>query len=282
MVVRRFSAPIGPVYYVILKSLSGQIFNTATGSAEDPNVANWADYAIAATDESTSQWHVWTIPASPGLGGGDWIPEVRMRLGGSYAPSDTVVDDDFPLWWDGTTIMRNGELTSVGLNAVQAGLASAASLATAISGIDSILTDTGELQTDWTDGGRLDLLLDGVKGKTDNLPAAPASEGNVSAVGAAVTAVGSDVDALATDLDALSEDIDMHAATVTDLIKSDRVIDTTTDPWQEVWLVQYTGGLGGSGSGDNELLRRNLYAIDGSPMTSLVFIGAAVSQLPGD
>ena len=35
---------------------------------------------------------------------------------------------------------------------------------------DTILVDTNELQTDWTNGGRLDLLLDAVKAITDVLP----------------------------------------------------------------------------------------------------------------
>lgn len=34
----------------------------------------------------------------------------------------------------------------------------------------AILADTNELQTDWANGGRLDLLVDAVKAKTDNLP----------------------------------------------------------------------------------------------------------------
>lgn len=37
--------------------------------------------------------------------------------------------------------------------------------------LDSILADTNELQTDLADGGRLDLLVDAIKAKTDNLPA---------------------------------------------------------------------------------------------------------------
>lgn len=36
--------------------------------------------------------------------------------------------------------------------------------------IDLILADTAELQTDWTNDGRLDVILDAVKAKTDNLP----------------------------------------------------------------------------------------------------------------
>lgn len=35
--------------------------------------------------------------------------------------------------------------------------------------IDAILADTGELQTDWTDGGRLDLIIDAIKTQIDKL-----------------------------------------------------------------------------------------------------------------
>jgi hypothetical protein len=38
------------------------------------------------------------------------------------------------------------------------------------SRLTSIEADTNALQADWADGGRLDLLLDAVKAKTDNLP----------------------------------------------------------------------------------------------------------------
>ena len=36
--------------------------------------------------------------------------------------------------------------------------------------VDDILADTDELQTDWVNGGRLDLLIDAIKDKTDDLP----------------------------------------------------------------------------------------------------------------
>ena len=38
--------------------------------------------------------------------------------------------------------------------------------------VAAILADTNELQTDLTNGGRLDLLVDAIKAKTDNLPVA--------------------------------------------------------------------------------------------------------------
>ncbi len=58
---------------------------------------------------------------------------------------------------------------------LQSGLATAAALSTVAGYLDTevaaILADTNELQSDWADGGRLDLLIDAIKAKTDILPA---------------------------------------------------------------------------------------------------------------
>lgn len=40
--------------------------------------------------------------------------------------------------------------------------------------VGDALADTNELQTDWANGGRLDLLIDAIKAATDNLPSDPA------------------------------------------------------------------------------------------------------------
>lgn len=68
---------------------------------------------------------------------------------------------------------------------IQSGLATAANLATVAGYLDTeiaaILADTNELQTDWANGGRLDLLIDGIKAKTDNLPTDPADASDVAA-----------------------------------------------------------------------------------------------------
>jgi len=57
------------------------------------------------------------------------------------------------------------------VNADLSGVATSTDLATVAGYIDTevaaILTDTNELQTDWTNGGRLDLLIDAIKAKTD-------------------------------------------------------------------------------------------------------------------
>ena len=74
-------------------------------------------------------------------------------------------------------------------------------------GVDgaAILADTNELQTDWVNGGRLDLLIDAIKAKTDALPADPADASDVAAAIAALNDLSAAqvnaevVDALATD-----------------------------------------------------------------------------------
>lgn len=48
--------------------------------------------------------------------------------------------------------------------------------------VDAILADTGELQADWVNGGRLDLLLDAVKAVTDQLTAAQSEPTGAPAV----------------------------------------------------------------------------------------------------
>lgn len=52
--------------------------------------------------------------------------------------------------------------------------------------IADVLADTNEVQTDLHDGGRLDLLIDAIKAKTDNLPADPADDSDIDAAIAVV------------------------------------------------------------------------------------------------
>lgn len=59
--------------------------------------------------------------------------------------------------------------------------------------VAAILADTNELQTDLTDGGRLDLLIDAIKAKTDGLPSDPADQ---SLIIAATTSISSAIAAL--------------------------------------------------------------------------------------
>ena len=64
------------------------------------------------------------------------------------------------------------------------------SLSTVDGKVDDILADTGELQTDFVNGGRLDLLVDGIKAKTDLIPASPAAVGSKMDIVDAPSATG--------------------------------------------------------------------------------------------
>lgn len=70
--------------------------------------------------------------------------------------------------------------------------------------IAAILADTNELQTDWTNGGRLDLLIDAIKAKTDNLPADPADASDIAALFATVN----------TKLDTIDDFLDTEVAAI--------------------------------------------------------------------
>lgn len=106
---------------------------------------------------------------------------------------------------DGKVDVIDGVVDAILVDTVEIGvagagltaLATAANLATVAGYLDTeiaaILADTNELQTDWTNGGRLDLLLDAVKAKTDALPAAPAAVSDIPTAGAIADAVHDEV-----------------------------------------------------------------------------------------
>jgi len=78
----------------------------------------------------------------------------------------------------------------------------------------AIVADTNELQTDLTNGGRLDLLIDAIKAKTDNLPSDPADQSLIIAATNAIAAIlgspaGSDMSA---DIAAVKAVVDLVVA----------------------------------------------------------------------
>lgn len=76
-----------------------------------------------------------------------------------------------------TNVLTAAALATDAVTEIQSGLALAADLATVAGYLDTeiaaILADTNELQTDWVNGGRLDLLIDAIKAKTDTIPTFP-------------------------------------------------------------------------------------------------------------
>jgi hypothetical protein len=96
---------------------------------------------------------------------------------------------------DAYAIVNNGTYGNSALNTLLGTIAGyidteiAAILAAVDTEVAAILADTNELQTDWTNGGRLDLLIDAIKAKTDNLPAAPAAVSDIPTAAAISDAV---------------------------------------------------------------------------------------------
>jgi hypothetical protein len=111
-----------------------------------------------------------------------------------------------------STVLANDAITAAKVAAdvtteLQAGLATAAALTVIDDFLDTeiaaILEDTNELQTDWVNGGRLDLLIDAIKAKTDNLPTDPADH---SLVIVATDAIKADTAAILVDTNELQTD----------------------------------------------------------------------------
>ncbi len=92
--------------------------------------------------------------------------------------------------------------------------------------IAAILADTNELQTDLVNGGRLDLLIDAIKAKTDNLPAAPANDTTIhSDLDAIWTLINDSYTHLNSDLDLIWADTNELQIALTDGGRLDLLID---------------------------------------------------------
>jgi hypothetical protein len=104
--------------------------------------------------------------------------DVNLAQIGGVAQSATDLKDFADTGYDPAT-HKVAEVTLVDTTTTNTDMVSQAN-------ITDILADTNELQTDWHDGGRLDLLIDAIKAKTDNLPADPADESLIIAAIAAL------------------------------------------------------------------------------------------------
>ena len=111
--------------------------------------------------------------------------------------------------------------------------------------IAEILVDTNELQTDWVDGGRLDLILDtrSSQSSVDGLPT------NAELA----TALGTSDDATLAAVEVLRK-----------LLRADHYIDNSTTPWALVYMEEGTGGIGVG----VEIFRKQLKSIAGVNLTS--------------
>lgn len=108
--------------------------------------------------------------------------------------------------------------------------------------INAILADTNELQTDWANGGRLDLLIDAIKAVTDALPDAGALTTIASNISAILTDTGTTLDGK---LDAIAGYIDTEIAAIK--AKTDSL--TFTVAGQVDANIQYVNDVAVTGDG---------------------------------
>jgi hypothetical protein len=119
----------------------------ATSHADDELIG----YLVVVKDATTSMKYVRRIT--------DWVQSTNLATIDSALPFTPEAADTFFLL--PAKEFQTGDSYA---------LANGASGFVAIkSETATILADTNELQTDWANGGRLDLLIDGVKAKTDSL-----------------------------------------------------------------------------------------------------------------
>lgn len=134
------------------------------------------------------------------------VGSVTGNVGGNVVGSVGSVSGDTKQTADVAALITTVGVAGAGLTA----LATQASVNTIDDFLDTeiaaILADTNELQTDLVNGGRLDLLIDAIKAKTDNLPSDPADQSAVEAAITAATSPLATAAALAT-VDGIVDDI---------------------------------------------------------------------------
>lgn len=151
----------------------------------------------------------------------------------------------------------------------------AAILAAVDTEVAAILADTNELQTDWANGGRLDLLIDAIKAKTDNLPSDPADAsvvaGLIAAVETKVDTVDTVVDAVkaktdnlpsdpadASDIAALIDALPTAAENAAALLDLSNGIETSLTPRQAIRLILAASAGKISGAATTTVTIRNV------------------------
>lgn len=144
------------VFYVSLVSQA-----TRPAFQANPTLAA-GDVKVAIDDGAPA--NLTTLPAVDA----DFTKRVKVSLSSSEMNGDNITvifSDASGAEWDDLTV----NLQTVTTSQID-------DLATA-SALSTVLADTNELQTDWTNGGRLDLILDAVLAMLDDARAEP-SQGN--------------------------------------------------------------------------------------------------------
>lgn len=138
---------------------------------------------------------------------------------------------------------------------IQSGLATAANLATVAGYLDTeiaaILADTNELQTDWVDGGRLDLILDAraSQSSVDTLDNFVDTE--IAAIITTLgTPAGASISADIAVIEAQTDDIGVAGAGLTALASAANLATVAADVWDVTLASHVTAGSTGAALND--------------------------------
>lgn len=132
-----------------------------SGAGVTPDTATMVD--------TQNDWQLMTVSGVPTRDG-----FCRVEFVCQNAAGNVYVDDDqdsYRYWYEGDvpSVVPKPELMALDLlNAMVTGIGFSPGVFGDV--LQDMLADTDELQTDWADGGRLDLLIDAIKAVTDLLP----------------------------------------------------------------------------------------------------------------
>jgi hypothetical protein len=159
--IRAFAPGVTTVYAVV-RQADGTVWEPAGQAFEAWGTGGRtaADYDIALTDKSGDMF---VGDFDSNIADGSYHVAVHYQTGATPADADPVVWVEYGAW-DGAAFAQS---TSATVDVNEIALAVRVEMDANSLDLDAIVADTNELQTDWTDGGRLDVLLDAVKAMTD-------------------------------------------------------------------------------------------------------------------
>lgn len=131
-----FSAT-GNTLYVMLRNVSGQVWNVGAAAWQAFNVVNWSQYVIPLSEDTASGWYTATVPA-----GISTSTSLRILVYSAVTGTPAAGDDNIgssTVTWTGSTWATGVDVTSIN-GSTTAAIRLALSAATIVSG--SAITGT--------------------------------------------------------------------------------------------------------------------------------------------
>lgn len=119
----------GNTIYLVLLNTASQVYNTSTTSFETPQNANWANYAIAATEAGTTGIYRGDMPS---VAAGIYYLVAYKQSGGSPAVGDSDIGEG-AMEWDGSA--------EIALNSRSTFDSASDTVTLSASSVDAILDD---------------------------------------------------------------------------------------------------------------------------------------------